>query len=72
MAQLDDLPAHVAEFACGPNFAQFLKDPFHPSLSVHKLDDTKRSRQRLNSYAVSVGRRYRAIFVVDGDVNVWY
>ncbi|WP_337176797.1 hypothetical protein [Paludisphaera sp.] len=50
----------------------FLRDPSHPSLRLHHLDDRGRGRHRSDSYSVSVTRSYRAIYVVDGDVNVWY
>jgi len=32
----------------------------------------KRGRHRLNSWSVWINREYRAIFVVDGETNVWY
>jgi len=53
-------------------FGEFLRDPESPVLDNHPLDDTHRGRHRKGSRAVSVTRRYRAIYVVDGNTNVWY
>jgi hypothetical protein len=53
-------------------FRVFLRDPFHPMLANHALALTRRGRHKLGSRAVSITRRYRAIYVVDGDTNVWY
>ena len=38
----------------------------------HELADNKRGRHRRNSFSVSITLRYRAIYTVDGDANVWY
>jgi len=65
---LDGNIQELAELA----FAQFLKDPESPVLANHPLDDTHRGQHQKGSRAVSVTRRYRAIYVVDGDTNVWY
>jgi hypothetical protein len=53
-------------------FAEFLRDPESPALENHPLEDTRRGQHRQGSRAVSVTLRYRAIYVVDGDTNVWY
>ena len=53
-------------------FGQFKKDQDHPSLARHQLKDKKKGRHRRGSFAVSVTRRYRAIYVEDGNDNVWY
>jgi len=50
----------------------FLSDPSHPSLALHDLADSKKGRHRAGSKSVSITRRYRAIFVVDGSTHVWY
>jgi hypothetical protein len=53
-------------------FELFLHNPAHPSLHHHPLDDTRRGQHRPSSFAVSVTKQYRAIYVVDGETNVWY
>ena len=50
----------------------FLENPEHPMLENHALYDSGRGRHRNASRAVSVTYRIRAIYVVDGDTNVWY
>jgi hypothetical protein len=60
--------AELAEYA----FRLFLANPEDPALHNHPLEDTHRGRHRKNSRAVWVTLRYRAIYVVDGDTNVWY
>jgi hypothetical protein len=69
--QLERLPAHLRD-AAGDAFAAFLRDPFHPSLRNHPLDDTHLGHHRAGSRSVSITRSYRAIYVTDGDTNVWY
>ena len=68
---LKTLGANVAELA-DLAFAEFLRNPQSPILANHPLDDTRRGRHRKESRAVSVTYRYRAIYVVEGDTNVWY
>ncbi len=53
-------------------FQMFLENPDHPSLRRHQLQDTHRGRHRSGSWSVSINLQYRAIYVVDGDTNVWY
>lgn len=53
-------------------FKLFERDPGHPSLCDHPLHDNKRGRHRNGSRAVYVTKQYRAIYVIDGDTNVWY
>lgn len=67
----DKLPARVKEDATEA-FAVFLVDPHHPTLENHELYDSKKGRHKKASRAVSVNRRYRALYVVDGPTNVWY
>lgn len=50
----------------------FDKDPFHPSLRHHELKDTKRGNHRPESFSVSITMKYRAIYVKQGGLNVWY
>jgi hypothetical protein len=65
------LPQHIRE-AASDAFRLFLQDPFHPLLENHQLYDTNKGRHRNGSRAVSITRRYRAIYVTDGPTNVWY
>ena len=65
------LPDSIREDAIEA-FRLFLRDPSHPSLRLHRLQDRGRGRHRNDTFSVSVTRSYRALFVVDGDVNVWY
>ena len=69
--QLAELPERVRQLAV-KCFALFLESPQHPSLRLHKLDDTKKSRHREGSYSVSITMAYRAIFIPVDGVNVWY
>jgi len=69
--RLERLPQHIQMLAAAA-FEVFLADPEDPALHNHALDDTRRGRHRKESRAVWITRRYRAIYVVDGDVNVWY
>ncbi len=53
-------------------FRMFLANPDHPALRRHLLADTHRGRHRSGSWSVSINLRYRALYVVDDDTNVWY
>jgi hypothetical protein len=68
LAKLDSRVADLAAAA----FAAFQRDPEAPVLHNHALDDCHRGRHQTGSRAVWVSYRYRAIYVVDGDTNVWY
>ena len=65
------MPAHIKE-AAKEAFETFLEDPFDPSLGLHELYPAKRGKHYPQSFAVSVTFSYRAIFVIDGNTNVWY
>jgi hypothetical protein len=65
------LPPRIQE-AADAAFQTFLENHFHPALENHELHDTKKGRHRKGSRAVSITRRYRAIYVTDGPTNVWY
>ena len=68
---LSKLPAGIQDLAQAA-FRRFEQDPLDPALENHPLQDTRRGKHRKGSRAVSVTARYRAIYVVDGDTNVWY
>lgn len=65
------LPKEIRK-AADEAFALFVQKPNHPILGNHALTDTKKGRHRKGSKAVSITRRYRAIYVVDGPTNIWY
>ena len=66
----DNLPAKVQERAKAAH-RLFLEDPNNSALGLHPLHDTKDNPR--HSMAVSIGYRYRAVFVTDEEgVNVWY
>lgn len=65
------LPANIQALARAA-FQLFRQNPDHPSLRRHPLADTRKGRHQTGSFAVSIDRRYRAIYVVNGDTNVWY
>ena len=50
----------------------FHRDPDHPSLRHHPLEDRKAASHTPGSFSVSITMQYRAIYVREGDVNVWY
>ncbi len=65
------LPRPVRELA-RLAFGAFVRDPDHPALRRHQLADTDKGRHRAGSWSVSVTMKYRALYAVDGDTNVWY
>jgi hypothetical protein len=68
---LNGLPQRIREIA-DLTFQAFEKNPLSPMLGLHALHDTRQGRHQNGSYSVSVTSRYRAIYVVDGQTNVWY
>lgn len=70
-SQFEALPQRIRELA-EKAFQTFLENPHHPVLGNHELKDTHRGRHRKHSRAVSISARYRALYVEDGDTNVWY
>jgi hypothetical protein len=65
------LPRHVYELARKACIL-FDRDPNHPSLRSHELIDTKKSRHQPGSISISFAMGYRAIYVQQGDQNIWY
>lgn len=53
-------------------YRKFLENPNHQSLHRKELHDTHRGQHRRGSWSVRVTLKYRAIYVLDGDTNVWY
>ncbi|WP_092047883.1 ParE family toxin-like protein [Planctomicrobium piriforme] len=50
----------------------FLKNPLHPSFRNHPLGDVNRGRHQPGSRSISITMQYRALYVIEGDTNVWY
>jgi hypothetical protein len=50
----------------------FDRDPKHPSLRHHSLQDRKKGGLLPDSFSVTPTAQYRAIYVVQGGINVWY
>lgn len=65
------LPLDLRELAKSA-YRTFLRHPDHPSLRHHALADMARGRHRVGSWSVSITMKYRAVYAVDGDTNVWY
>ena len=53
-------------------FSQFVENPAYPSLCLKQLADDGRGRHRRPSWSVRINKKYRAIFTIDGERNVWY
>jgi len=68
---LSKIPANIQKIA-DTAFGKFLENPLEPCLENHPLADCHTGRHRKNSRAVSITARFRAIYVVEGDTNVWY
>lgn len=50
----------------------FDRNPKHPSLRHHSLAPSKRGGHFAESFSVSPTAQYRAIYVVQNGINVWY
>jgi len=70
-AMFDALPSAIRAAAVAA-FRMFVANPAHPGLRAHALAPTGRGRHLPGSVTVSVTMKYRAIYVVRDDVNVWY
>ncbi len=70
-ALCDRLPRAIRELA-ELSFTTFVRNPDHPALRRHQLADTEKGRHRAGSWSVSITMKYRALYAVDGDTNVWY
>lgn len=68
---LQALPAEI-QYLTQLAFEQFVIDPSHRSLRHHELRSTRRANHREGSCSVSITRFYRAIYIKDGQTNVWY
>ena len=70
-ALFQGLPESVKELAQAA-FRRFVENPNHPALRLHRLQNNSKGSHRTGSWSVSITKQYRAIYVVDGDTNVWY
>jgi len=69
--QVGELPLHVQKLVVTA-IRLWEANPKHRSLRLHPLKDTRKGRQAKGSFSISLNRQYRAIYVLDGDVAVWY
>lgn len=69
--QYAKLPQHIKD-AVRDACVIFDRDPRHPSLRHHDLGETKRGQHYPASASVSVTMQYRAIYLVQDGINVWY
>ena len=67
----EELPPEIQALA-RKAFKQFLANPNHTALRLHRLKDTGKGQHRRGSFSVSINMQYRAVYVEDGDTNVWY
>ena len=67
-ANLPEVIQDAVRAAC----VHFNDDPSHRSLRHHKLDDVKKGKHAADSFSVSPTMQYRAIYVVQDGINVWY
>ena len=65
------LPQSVRKSAV-EKYHLFTLDPRHPSLNCHILKKTARGQHRAGTRSVRVNKNHRALFFLDGPVNVWY
>ncbi len=69
--QVGELPLHVQKLVVKA-IGLWEVNPKHRSLRHHLLKDTKRGRHASGSYSISLNMQYRALYVLDGSVAVWY
>jgi hypothetical protein len=51
----------------------FNRDPAHPSLRRHRLDDNKKASHARGNFSVSPSMQYRAIYTTNDDgINIWH
>jgi hypothetical protein len=65
------LPAHV-QSAVRDACVVFDNDPFRKSLRRHILKRNSRGKHEDGSVSISVSLDYRAIYVTEDGINVWY
>ena len=65
------LPIEIQRAAASASL-KFVQDPSHPGLRSHPLSPTRRGQHLPSSISVTVTTNYRAIYIVQNGVNVWY
>ena len=50
----------------------FHRNPEAKSFRLHPLHNRKATSHKDGSFSVSIGGKYRALFVVDDEVRIWY
>ncbi len=51
---------------------RFHTDPQLSSLRHHELKDRKTGSHRPGTWSVSITMQYRALYVKNGDIHIWY
>ena len=69
--QLNRLPERIQRLAVSA-FKRFCENPAHPALRLHSLRDNDKGQHRAGSMSVTITMQYRAVYVKDGETNVWY
>jgi hypothetical protein len=67
----DRLPESIQGLAVDA-FLLSCENPAHRGLHLHELDDIHKGKHRAGSKSVWITRRYRAIYVEEPGINVWY
>ena len=67
----DKLPPNIQELSKGA-FKTFCENPWHPALRCKQVTDKKNTPHHDGSFSVSITMRYRSLFYVEDDKNVWY
>ncbi len=68
---MGELPARIQNVIL-KRVAQWEADPKYPSLRLHALKDTKKSKHESGSFSISITMQFRAIFRMDGPTAIWY
>ncbi len=71
VVHVSGLPPHVQKLVVKA-IGLWEANPKHRSLRLHPLKDTKKGRHATGSYSISLNMQYRALYVLDGAVAVWY
>ena len=66
--RLPDVIQRLAERA----FTTFVQNPSHSRSGIILSTITRKANTGPGSFSVSISMQYRAIYTIDGDVNVWY
>ena len=70
-SQYDNLPSEVQRLVrkvC----LRFNENPNHPAFRAHQLEDRRGASHVPETISISITMQYRALYVHDNGVNVWY